>query len=378
VKFKEGPLKATRRDKARGTLGVVMIAEDGEMQWVHFSRGAMVIALTGLWTANALADLVVFSDGFNTDTTGDYTWTDEGVGGDRDPANNYTYDAVNRWVVITTANNENIYLDASLSAPIQAGYFQMSFMPWQTYPTDGLVRMRLFGIEGTSNMYMWHFAHNSDLSDPGAPPPGYRAHLEKRVAGAQVVAETFIPSPTHYDLGAWHTLALSFSATAVSGYLDGQLVKTVQDPMAIPVAVNSFEIVFQQQDQYLDNILIIGEPYVDPCPAPIADAGGPYFFSHRPLMLHGSVNGEFSQAAWDLDTDGLFDDAFGLQPWISTPMVKSWGFGPGMTWEIGLQVTGLEGEVSVSMTEMNFVPLPGAALLGVIGLGCAGIRLRRQ
>ena len=111
----------------------------------------------------------------------------------------------------------------------------------------------------------------------------------------------------------------------------------------------------------------------------VADAGGPYFLDigDPPIMLGGSVIGGYSQAAWDLDADGFFDDAFGLNPLISSDMLTSWGFSPGMTWDIGLQVTNLFGGVDTSMTQLTFVPLPGAALLGLLGLSAAGLGLRR-
>lgn len=225
------------------------------MRCVRLSRVALSASLVAFCTASAFADLAIFTDDFSANTTLNYTWFEEGNGGDNNPSNNYAYDSVNDWVTIATADNCNVYMGASLPTPIESGSFQFSFMPWRTYPTDGLVRMRLFGTDGTSYLYMWHFAHSSDLSDPGVND-GYRAHLEKWVAGTPLIDEAFVPFPTHYDLGSWHTLALSFSPTAISGYLDGQLVRTELDPTATPILIGSFDIVFQQQDQYLDNILI--------------------------------------------------------------------------------------------------------------------------
>ena len=215
----------------------------------------VVVALVSASFSTVQADLVVYSDDFHTNTTLSYTWVDEGVGGDGDPVNNYRYDSDNKWVTITTADNENIYIGASLPTAIEAGHFEFRFMPWKTYPTDGLVRMRLFGVDGRSYMYMWHFAHDSALSDAGWND-GYRAHLEKWVDGSAVIDETFIPTPSQYSLGEWHTLAMDFNPVSVSGYLDGELIRTEYDVTATPIAINSFEIVFQQQDQHLDDILI--------------------------------------------------------------------------------------------------------------------------
>jgi hypothetical protein len=232
----------------------------------------MAVFLVAALVQSAFGDFVVFSDDFSTDTTFSYTWFEDGNGGDDNPVNNCTYDASNMWVNITTADNDNIRLGALLSTPIQSGYFQMSFMPWYTYPTDGVVWMRLYGAAGESYSYRWEYAHDNSYADPGEVNQ-YRAHLEKWVDGTPVVQEVFVPSPDHYDLGAWHTLAMSFGPLAFSGFLDGQLIRTEQDPTAIPIAINSFAIVFRQQDQHLDNILIIGEPYVGPVqPVPLPGA----------------------------------------------------------------------------------------------------------
>jgi len=112
--------------------------------------------------------------------------------------------------------------------------------------------------------------------------------------------------------------------------------------------------------------------------APVANAGGPYFVDQEPIMLGGSVEGEYSEAAWDLDGDGDFDDDQGLSPLLSASTVESWGFSPGMTWDIGLQVTGLYGGIDTSMTELTFVPAPGAVVLGSMGLGLVGWLCRRK
>jgi hypothetical protein len=222
----------------------------------------LITVIMNLWSMSTFGSMV-FSDDFSTDTTANYTWFEEGVGGDDIPLNNYSYDAVNEWVTITTANNNNILMnisiDASQTTSLQSGYFEFSFMPYQTYHIDGLVRMRLYGISDPSDMYMWHFAHNSGLADAGVDQ-GYRAHLEKWVDGNPIIQEIFIPYPDHYDLGQWHTMAMSFSPTTLSGYLDGQLIGSFSDISSTPINVGSLELVFQQQDQHVDNIFLTPIP----------------------------------------------------------------------------------------------------------------------
>ena len=177
--------------------------------------------------------MVMYSDDFGANTTANYSWIDEGGGGDGDPVNNYSYDSINKWVTITTANNENIRMSAALPDTIEAGHFEVSFMPFHTYPTDGVVQMRLYGADGTLYSYHWDFAHDSGTSSPGADDV-YRAHLEKWVNGVPVIEEVFIPSPDHYELDVWHTLAMDFSPLSVTGYLDGIAVLTKVRPEPEP------------------------------------------------------------------------------------------------------------------------------------------------
>lgn len=218
----------------------------------------LTIVITNLWACDAQCDIIVYNDDFSTDTTSNYSWWSD----DYNPSNHYTYDAVNEWVTITTGDNNNMYmrrsLDAFLLSPLELGYFEFSFMPWQIYETDGLVEMRLYGSD-TSDMYIWHFAHNSGLPDGGYYDQ-YRARLEKWVDGTPVIQEIFIPTPDHYDLGQWHTLAMSFSPTNLSGYLDGQLILSVSDPTMTPLTIRNLQLVFSQQDQHIDNILITTIP----------------------------------------------------------------------------------------------------------------------
>lgn len=235
---------------------------------VRFTRVSFRVWSTVLFVAlgatNALAATTIYMDDFGTDTTGNYTWREMGAG-DGNPANNYAYDAANQRVNVVTGDNLNVYMKGTLPTPIGAGSIQFGFMPSQTYPTDGIICLNLYGVEGTSYGYVWSFSHDCSL-----PDSAYRARLEKWVHGTEIIHEAFVPSPASYTLGEWHTMALIFSPTSISGFLDGALMGTETDPSATPILINSFEIIFQQQDQLVDNIIVQA---CDSCAAVPAPAG---------------------------------------------------------------------------------------------------------
>lgn len=236
---------------------------------MRFSFAARsIVLLVGLGATNAFAASTVFVDDFGTDTTGSYAWSEAGAG-DGNPANNYAYDSANHWVAISTGDNVNVYMKGTLSSPVSAGSLRFSFLPTNTYPTDGLVRMHLFGVGGTSYMYEWSFSH-----DCGLPDPAYRAQLEKWVGGTPVIEEAFVPTPASYELEQWHTMAMIFSPTSVSGFFDGALMRTEVDPTATPILIDSFELVFQQQDQFVDDIVVQAcDSCAVPAPAGVFLAG---------------------------------------------------------------------------------------------------------
>lgn len=193
-------------------------------------------------------------DHFNTNTTGNYIWKEVGDGGDGNPANNYVYDQVNKWVTITTADDDNIIIGRDLSKTFTSGYFKISFMPWKTWPTDGVTEISVHG--GGGDRYVFSFAHVSSNPDPGNNNQ-YRANVQKWIGGNAVINRIFIPSPDRYILNEWHTLSIRFSPTTFTGYLDGIEIMSVNDPNANIIPVNYFRIIFMQQDQHLDNIIIL-------------------------------------------------------------------------------------------------------------------------
>ena len=89
-------------------------------------------------------------------------------------------------------------------------------------------------------------------------------------------------------------------------------------------------------------------------PHPSVDAGGPYFGDEgAAITLAGTATGTVDSAAWDLDSDGEFDDAAGFAPTIS---IASAG-----VHVIGLRVTANgHGAVSYAVVTVNDVNHPPA------------------
>jgi hypothetical protein len=107
--------------------------------------------------------------------------------------------------------------------------------------------------------------------------------------------------------------------------------------------------------------------------APTADAGGPYtVMEGGTVVLDGSASGDSEQAAdtliyeWDLDGDGLFDDATGNHP--TFPAAGLDGF-PGAAVTVRLRVTDAAGASSVSSATVviaNAVPVPTITSIGAV------------
>jgi hypothetical protein len=79
---------------------------------------------------------------------------------------------------------------------------------------------------------------------------------------------------------------------------------------------------------------------------PVADAGGPYSGSEgESATLHGSASAPGSQFRWDLDGDGLIDDATGPAPTVQLGLARE-GF-------VGMEATDASGLVGVAYTTLS-------------------------
>ena len=102
---------------------------------------------------------------------------------------------------------------------------------------------------------------------------------------------------------------------------------------------------------------------------PVADAGGPYMIDEgSPLVLNASGstdpngNETIVSFAWDLDNDGQFDDATGVNPTITSAQLTALGLprnGPS-SFPIALRVTddgGLSAEDTATVSVLNLPPV---------------------
>jgi hypothetical protein len=139
--------------------------------------------------------------------------------------------------------------------------------------------------------------------------------------------------------------------------------------------------------------------------APFADAGGPYLFdlgltTSFALDGTGSVNPDegfaesgspgdtIQEYAWDLDNDGLFDDAFGPSPDV-TSFYQSAGIGDYLVWlqvidttSVSLPSTGFgdlsDTDSAVVQVRQVTSSVPEPATLVLMAIGLAGIGFARR
>lgn len=101
---------------------------------------------------------------------------------------------------------------------------------------------------------------------------------------------------------------------------------------------------------------------------PIANSGGPYDISEgQGLVLHGEGStdpeGQLLSYAWDLDNDGLYDDAVAATPTLSGPVLKGLGLTPGVH-TFSLLVIDDQAVSDVVATTVTITNLPPIANIG--------------
>ena len=116
-----------------------------------------------------------------------------------------------------------------------------------------------------------------------------------------------------------------------------------------------------------------------PIAAPTADAGGPYVINEGEQLIldgSGSIDPESGVMtyAWDLDNDGAYDDATGVNPTVTWAALEALGLGTdGTVLAVGLEVTDSSitgNEYDTGWPYWYVLAIIGiAALIGMICLG---------
>ncbi len=206
-----------------GTYYVYGLTDDGTNPQVSaYSPGTIVI--------NASASL--FSDNFDTDTTGNYTVVEVWGSG-----SSFAYDSIGNRAQVGTGDNMGIQFSHSLSAT-DNGSFSIDFLPTTKYPFGGWVEIRL--IQDANNYYEMS---NSD---------GYGPYQMKKIVGGVEVEN--VPFINGFVQNTNYTITIDFSPNLTTVNAFGDLLTLNTDTTSI--LINNLEVETNQQDAFFDNILL--------------------------------------------------------------------------------------------------------------------------
>jgi len=181
-----------------------------------------------------------FSDDFSTDTRSNYlvtnTMTQGGTG-------NFLYDSLGQRGQISTGDNIALQISTNVS-PLSTGTFLVDFLPTNSFPSHGGVYIRL-----RQDLQNYYEISNFDGVESGT--------LKKIVNGTLVESKSL---SNLYSQGINYTVMVSFSPTStnVNAFGNDVTINTNNSD----IQVSSFEIEFNQQDGYLDNIILTNSPVV--------------------------------------------------------------------------------------------------------------------
>ncbi len=173
-----------------------------------------------------------FSDDYSTNTVKDYTvthpWTEGGTG-------KILYDAQGQKLQILTGNNISLKLAQTLPS-LETGKFSVDFRPTAKYPSGGTIHLILRQDE--SNFYK---ISNTD---------GYGTLGLFKIIGGQIIDQ--VAFGKEYSQNNNYHINITFSATKTVVEAFGEVI--VINTNKSPISVNSFEVILQQQDAYIDNV----------------------------------------------------------------------------------------------------------------------------
>jgi len=148
----------------------------------------------------------------------------------------------------------HLALEKTLEAELHEGHFEFRFKPTVTYPYNGKTILKMYSSSDPTDHYYFMIGRSDSLGP-------YNTSLQKRVDDIPVINYQLVPTPPqfNYSLKQWHTFAIDFSPSKFTGYLDGKEVLTGNDPKAHAIKVDTINIHFYQQDEYLDDLYVSGK-----------------------------------------------------------------------------------------------------------------------
>ncbi|MEK9149913.1 MAG: hypothetical protein AAB267_07710, partial [Candidatus Desantisbacteria bacterium] len=182
----------------------------------------------------------IFYDDFSTDTTSLYTCYSLSPG-----TGTFAYNQDKEWVECKAGSGYYTLISRKIDiiSKLSSGFFECRFYPyaWYSWWRGPEIKM---------------YSGKNEYSFKG---PGYDSHaeLKKVVDGTTTLFINSLCASS--KLNSWHTIGLQFSPGSITGQFDGTKTLSLSDPEAVPITVDTIEIKFANQDDYLDDIKVSAE-----------------------------------------------------------------------------------------------------------------------
>jgi len=170
-----------------------------------------------------------------------------------------------------------------------------------------------------------------------------------------------VPGPIVFQTGQVHWTG--DSPKPVKASLGGSWINFFQDMELLP---GTYKFVFDDGTNMMVTVTAGAITYIPCVPnnPPTANADGPHTIDEgNDLALDGSgssdTDGTIASYEWDLDNDGIFDDASGVSPTVTWAALAGLGLGDDGTYPVALKVTdddGATGTGGTTLTVNNVAP----------------------
>jgi len=183
---------------------------------------------------------VFFEDNFETDTTGDYTWTTVDT---NSPINSHKWNSTEKWIEITTGDNDkedlskNIHLSSS-------GYAKIKMIKRKDYPTDNAQALYLREDENNYYYFRWEGS--------GYTTQGVRKIIDGNIVDSYNTTGTVNNNDQEYIIEMW------WSPVSLRLDIDGETIKDMSTSDTTELIPTSFYLANSQIDLDLESIEFTG------------------------------------------------------------------------------------------------------------------------